>query len=120
MSGLTEDILPLCLTALIMLFVFNFLYMKKASFLFTYLKEFHPKIWQELGQPTPIGNNSPTCQMKLFHYLRDKKFENVGDPEMIRLCRGMRSLLTFGATGVAVMFVGLIFIAAGGMTASTK
>jgi hypothetical protein len=90
-----------------MLFVFNFLYMRKAAALFIYVKEFHPKIWEELGHPTSFRNNPPSCQMKLLHYLKDKKFEEAGDPEMIRLCRGMLRMLTLGAAGVAVIIAGI-------------
>jgi hypothetical protein len=120
MTSLAETILPLCLTAFAMLWVFNFLYMRKAGVLFTYLKQFHPKIWEELGRPTPFRNNSPSCQMKLLHYLKDRKFAPESDPELIRLCRGMRSMMSLGAIGIVVILVGFFIIAGGGMASHTK
>lgn len=120
MSSLTENILPFCITALGMLFVFNFLYMRRAGVLFTYLKEFHPEIWSELGSPTPFRNNSPACHMKLLHYLKDRKFETTGDQEMIQLCRSMRRMLVLGAGSVMVMVAGLFAIAAADPAVNTK
>jgi hypothetical protein len=111
MYSLTETILPLCLAAFAMLFVFNFLYMRRAGALFIYLKEKHPRIWEELGRPTPFRNNSPQCQMNLLHYLKDKKFAAESDPELVRLCRGMRSIMSLGAAGIMLILTGLCTVA---------
>ena len=49
MNGLTETILPAWLTVFAMLFVFNFLYMRKVAAFFRYLQEKQPGIWEGHG-----------------------------------------------------------------------
>jgi hypothetical protein len=108
MNSLMETLLPVWVTIFALLFVFNFLYMRKVAVFFKYLREKQPSIWEELGKPTLFWNNSPGNQMKVLAYLKDKKYESSGDPDMIRLCRTMRGMLTLSMFGFTILFLGFI------------
>jgi hypothetical protein len=53
----------------------------------------HPGVWESLGRPTLVVNNTISNGLAVQRFLWRKEYEALGDPEFERLARRLR---TFG------------------------
>jgi len=65
----------------------------------------HPELWQSLGRPTIIPNNSIVNGFAVQRFLWHREYESVDDPGFVQLARVLR---TFGITYIVVFAVVLV------------
>ncbi len=71
------------------------------------IKADHPDLWRELGSPTIFRNSSRKTRSAIYRYIMGKKYRDTNDPELIRLCDGIRYLyytlyILFGVLIIAI------------------
>jgi hypothetical protein len=69
------------------------------------LRARHPQVWESLGRPTLIMNNSVANGLAVQRFLWRKEFQTLGDPEFARLAERLR---TFGIC--YLVFFGLVLV----------
>lgn len=72
------------------------------------IKEDHPDLWQELGSPTIFFSKSWKTRSVVYKYIMRKKYMDTNNPELIRLCDGIRYLyyalyILFGILVIAIL-----------------
>ena len=55
------------------------------------LKEGYPDVWQELGEPSLIMNNSIKNGLRTQSFLMRREYEKLNDPEFVRFCGHLRT-----------------------------
>jgi hypothetical protein len=63
------------------------------SYFLRELRSRHPDIWESLGRPTLIMNNSISNGLAVQRFLWRREYESLDDPEFVQLSRVLR---TFG------------------------
>lgn len=68
------------------------------------LRDRHPEVWERLGKPTLVRNNSISNIFRLRKYLRRREYIALGDLQVERIVRIQRTL------ELAYIFVFLLFV----------
>lgn len=76
------------------------------GFLLRMLRRDHPAVWESLGKPTLIANNSPKNSLATLRFLFRGDFEELDDARLVRYCRFLRC---FDFVGGGLVCLWLIF-----------
>jgi len=69
--------------------------------LYAELRQNHPGLYETLGSPRFFMHNSITANFRVIRFLLRQEYEATGDPAVIRLGRGLRSLIYMYAVCLA-------------------
>ena len=75
------------------------------------LGERHPQVYESLGSPSLLFNNTPRNNLLVLGWLWRNEFEELGDPDTIGRCRAVRALLVACLSGFIALLV--LFVALG-------
>ena len=76
------------------------------------LRDRHPAIYDSLGRPTLIWNNSMKNSFAMLGFILSGRFKETRDSEVIRLCRFIRVFsYSYWAFFVAVVILGFVLSA---------
>jgi len=64
-----------------------------SSRLYAVLRQNHPDLYGKLGSPKLFMQKNMIVNLTVIRMLVKKDYETTGDPAVLRLCRGLRSLL---------------------------
>lgn len=92
-----------------LLFVIGIFYNQK---LINILKTRHVKLWQSLGSPSLILNNSLDNNKQIWKFLRTKDYLKYGDPKLIKVGGFLRFFYIFYLVIFAVIFFAFVFLIA--------
>lgn len=81
------------------------------GFLLRMLRLEHPTIWESLGRPSLIANNSPQNSLATLRFLFKGDYEDLDDAKLVRYCRFLR---LFDFVGGGIVCLWLIFHSATG------
>jgi hypothetical protein len=82
--------------------------------LFGKLKRSHPAEYDRLGSPHLVMNNTPRSTLKFWYFLRDREYEALGDPAIIKAASTTRKMYVAMFSLYAVS-LGLLLIVWGRM-----
>jgi hypothetical protein len=78
---------------LVVQFVGTIGYLLLIASLFRRLKASHTTVWESLGSPSLIMNNSPRNNLRVLRWLWAKGYLDLGDSETVDLAGTVRTLL---------------------------
>jgi len=88
--GLNQQMFPvflgLLLTAVIIWFYLS-------SRLYKILKQSFPKLYDALGNPRHFKTERGATNIRVVRFLLRRDYETANDPELIRLCQGLRYII---------------------------
>ncbi len=77
------------------------------------LKEKYPTVWESLGNPTLLKNNSPKNNFDVQKYIFKKEYKTLDDKAFISFCDSLRIFnifyLCYFILGILVILNSLIF-----------
>ena len=85
--GLNQQMFPVFL-GLLLAAAITWLYLSDK--LYKLLKHNFPELYNGLGSPRPFKAKNRTANMSVVSFLFRREYEITGDPELIRLCKGLR------------------------------
>ena len=78
-------------------------YLIQIARLFGLLSDRHPQVYQALGSPSVVFNNTLRNNAAVLGWLWRREFEGLGDPDTISRCSGVRTLLIGCLGGFSVL-----------------
>ncbi len=90
-------------SALIIVFVFNLVYLKNVREFLNYIKEKYPEKWKQMGEPSIFYNNSPRNTLRVLKMLQEP--DEIEDERLRLLKRKTKILFTW------VLRINIVFIA---------
>ena len=87
--GLNQQMLPVFLGMLLAAAI-AWIFLSRR--LYEVLRKNFPQAYKILGSPKLIMEKSLTTNYRVIMFLLGRAYESTGDPDVIRLCRGLRSV----------------------------
>jgi len=75
-----------------------------------YIQRAHPDIWQNLGEPHLVLNNSIRSSRRMLTFLRTHEYEKVNDDGLDRHCSNIKKLRILVGTMWAIALVGSVLV----------
>jgi len=87
--GINQQMLPVFL-GILLAAVIAWIFLSRQ--LYEVLRQNFPQVYKTLGSPKLIMEKSLTTNYRVIRFLLEGAYESTGDPDVIRLCRGLRSV----------------------------
>ena len=87
--GINQQMLPVFLG---LLFAVTVAWLFLSNRLYAELRQNHTRLYETLGGPKLFMKKSFTANLKVIRFLLKQDYAATGDPAVIRLCQGLRSL----------------------------
>lgn len=82
-----------------------------ASALNHFIRTRHPALWDELGRPGMIKNNTPETSWRISQYVLGRKYRDLSDKRLIRIFDVLRVLQLLGLASFALFCISFIVAA---------
>ena len=69
------------------------------------LRKRHPEVWEDLGSPTLINNNTIRNGLRVQKFLLKKEYKGLNDPEFEKQADSLRTFGTFYLGFFILVFV---------------
>jgi len=103
--GINRQMLPVFLGLLL---VVSIAWIFLSNRLYSALEQKYPSLYGKLGSPNFFMPRSIVTNLKVIRFLLKREFEKLNDPQVVRLCDGLRALLYIYAVCLAGCFIVLL------------